>query len=303
MNAQSVDVAANPAALAKRLAASAKLRKRRFELLPVSGPGSVFTEVQGRAPGDATSDEGLEDLISSIAQVGILQPILVEELPHGGRRLVAGERRLLACRRGAVLDPENPHFQNIPSVLCPGPLAADERTTWQLIENLARTDLQPGELAAALIFERCAVLTSRLEEQGCEIPLDVLALADPVARWEALRKFKESTDFRHISAPWPDVIHRLGLSLSEDKVVQLVRAFAQMPEDLAEEMDAEQIRLAPRLDWLKLSRNRREAADELWQAVRESGQGTPAHRRYPRDALPSEIERRGGDSAGRGVRS
>ena len=271
MNTETLSVQAKPSALAERLAASARLRQRRFELLPLVGPGAVFTEVQGRAPGDATSDEGLAELISSIAQVGVLQPILVEELAHGAHLLVAGERRLRACRRGAVQDPENPHFQSIPAIVCPGPLAPDERMTWQLIENLARTDLQPGELAAALLFERCALLSVRLEAEGCTIPPDVLAEADPTARWVALGKFKGETDQRHVRAPWSDVIQRLGLQLSEDKVVQLVRAFSQMPPELAEEMDAESIRLSARLSYLKLARNRRDAAAELWAAVKETG--------------------------------
>ena len=265
-------IKADPKAIQRRLAASSRLRKRRFELLPLTGPGAVFTEIQGRAPGDATSDEGLQELISSIAQVGVLQPILVEELPHGAHRLVAGERRLLACRRGQQQDPENPHFQAIPAVLCPGPLAADERTTWQLIENLAREDLQPGELAAALIFERCAVLSVRLEESGVEIPTDVIAEDDPVEKWKALNKFKATTDKKDVVfAPWPHVIQRLGLRLSEEKVVQVVRAFSQMPPELSEEMDADQVRLAARLTYLKLAKTKEDAANELWAAVKEKG--------------------------------
>ena len=112
----------DPLALARRLESSERLRQRRFELLPLTGPAAAFTEVQGRAPGGSTSFEGLGELISSIASVGVLQPVLVEEMPGGrAHRLVSGERRLRACRRGAVLDPENPHFQAIPAVICPGP--------------------------------------------------------------------------------------------------------------------------------------------------------------------------------------
>jgi len=95
----------DPLALTRRLASSERLRQRRFELLPLSGPAASFTEVQGRSPGDSTSTEGLAELISSIATVGVLQPVLVEEMAGGkAHRLVSGERRLRACRRGAVLD-------------------------------------------------------------------------------------------------------------------------------------------------------------------------------------------------------
>ena len=75
----------DPLALARRLESSERLRQRRFELLPLTGPAAAFTEVQGRAPSGSTSFEGLGELISSIASVGVLQPVLVEEMP-GGRR-------------------------------------------------------------------------------------------------------------------------------------------------------------------------------------------------------------------------
>ena len=45
--------------LAEILQRSAKLRQRRFEMLPLRGPGSAFTEPAGRKPGDATAPEEL----------------------------------------------------------------------------------------------------------------------------------------------------------------------------------------------------------------------------------------------------
>lgn len=264
---------AKAAALAERLAASTRLRQRRFELLPLSGPGAVFTEVQGRMPGDSTSAEGLADLIASIGSIGVLQPILVEELNHGARRLVAGERRLRACRIGSVDDPSNPHFQAIPAVVCPGPLAADERMTWQLVENLARTDLQPGELGAALVFERCALLQVRLEQAGCSPPADVLAHDDPVRRWQALERFRSQEGHHSLGAPWPDVLHRLGLPLSEDKAHQIWRALKDLPAEMTEEMDEQGVTLNTRIAFLRLARTRQDAATELWDAVRSTKRG------------------------------
>jgi ParB family chromosome partitioning protein len=261
----------NAVILASRMASSARLRQRRFELFPLD---RIFTEVQGRIPGDATSPEGLSDLISSIGEVGILQPVLVEELPGGGGlRLVAGERRLRACRIGHVDQPDNPHYARIPAVVCPGPLGADERATWQLIENLAREDLQPGELAQALIFERCGVLAVRLEGEGFVPPVEAMALEDPVARWNALNKYRIESGQSKLGAPWGEVIRRLGIHLKEDKVEQIVRAFSQMDPEMAEEMDRECISLNARVHYLKLARSKEQAAGDLWQAVRSSGRG------------------------------
>ena len=47
-------------------------------------------------------DAALADLASSIAQHGVIQPLLVRPLPGGGYQLVAGERRWRASRRAGL---------------------------------------------------------------------------------------------------------------------------------------------------------------------------------------------------------
>jgi ParB family chromosome partitioning protein len=259
--------------IARRLARSDRLSRRRFELLPLSGPGAPYTDPQGREPGSSTAPAHLVELISSIASVGVLQPVLVEELPDGSLRVVAGERRLRASRWGAVNLPENPHFGAIPAVICPGPLSEEERRIWQLIENLAREDLRPGELAAALMYERCAVLTAKLLAAGIAVPSGAAALEHPVERFRALDRIRLAAGANQLGAPWEEVLRRLGLQLSADRAKQLVRAFAALPVDLSLEMDAAGIALATRLDYLRLERGgRKGAAAELWEAVKRRGE-------------------------------
>ena len=121
------------------VAASQMLSLRRLEYLPISGDGSPIAEAQGRTPGDSTSVEGLQELISSIATIGVLQPILVEDT-EGHLRLLAGERRLLACRWLQTNEPENPHIvKGIPAVVTPGPISETERRAWEGRREL-RTD-------------------------------------------------------------------------------------------------------------------------------------------------------------------
>jgi ParB family chromosome partitioning protein len=259
----------NPLEIARRLTLSERLRRRRFECLPLTGPGAAFTDVQGRGPGPATAPANLVELISSIASVGVLQPVLVEELPDGERRVVAGERRLRAARWGATNHPDNPHFASLPAVVCPGPLSDEERRVWQLVENLAREDLQPGELAAALMYERSAVLVAKLLTAGVAVPAGVAALEDPVARFRALDRLRVEAGQHHLGAPWGEVLRRLGIQMREEKARQLVRAFATLPEELSDQMDAAKVALATRLEYLRLERGRSEAAAELWAAVAE----------------------------------
>lgn len=260
------------AQLAQRLNLSARLRQRRFELLATSGPGAPFAEVQGRGPGQSTAPSELVELISSIASVGVLQPVLVEELPGPVMRLVAGERRMRSVHWGARNQPDNPHFATLPAVVCPGPLSEEERRVWQLVENLAREDLQPGELAAALLFERCAVMVAKLLAAGVPVTAEVAYLDDPVARFRALDRVRVAAGCHHVGAPWDEVLRRLGIQIRPEKAKALVRAFAAMPAELSAEMDAAKIALATRLEYLRLGRGgRTDAANELWSAVKGSG--------------------------------
>ncbi|WP_410597900.1 ParB/RepB/Spo0J family partition protein [Amycolatopsis sp. lyj-23] len=254
---------------------SPRLRQRRFALLPLRGEGTPFTELQGRLPGDATTPADLADLISSIASVGVLQPVLVEEIDpgdgsHPAMKLAAGERRLRACRWGAVNRPDNPHFAALPAVVCPGPLSDEERRIWQLVENLARESLRPGELAAALVLDRCAVLLGKLLAGGHAVPAEVYAIDDPIARFTAMERIRGSD--KQCAAPWAEVLNRLGLQLSPRKARELVRAFAEMPREVAEEMDEAKVSLHTRIRFIELRRGREQAAQDIWAAVKNTGQ-------------------------------
>lgn len=252
------------------LAASERLKARRMELLPLRGPSSPFTDVQHRRPGASTTPTELADLISSISEVGLLQPLLVEEIIHDNgavqMKVVAGERRLRALRWGAVNMAENPHFESAPALVCPGPLSSSERQVWQLVENFAREPLQPGELAGALLLYRCDLLTVRLMMAGKPVPQETQRNEDPLQRWQALQKIRGTDPVA--SAPWSDVLDRLGLQMSPRKAREIVRAFAELPRDLTEDMDEQKVQLHTRIRFLKLRSGRQAAADEIWAAVK-----------------------------------
>ncbi|MGA5442512.1 ParB N-terminal domain-containing protein [Streptomyces griseoincarnatus] len=258
--------------LAEILQRSAKLRQRRFEMLPLRGPGAAFTEPQGRKPGDATAPEELSDLISSMSVVGMLEPVLAEEITVADRaptiRLVTGERRLRAMRWGAAHLPDNPHFAALPAVVCPGPLSDEERHMWRFVENFAREPLRPGEQAAALMYQRCAVLVGKLLRAGKPVPAEVYAITDSVERFKALEKIRGSD--QSCAAPWSEVLTRLGLQLTERKATELVRAFRELPRDLTEEMDEAAIRLNTRIRFAALLRGREAAANEIWAALKDT---------------------------------
>lgn len=90
-------------------------------------------------PRSVFDEEALASLAASIAEVGVLQPIIVRESGDGTYTLVAGERRWRAARRLGLHD--------IPAII----RESDDRAllTEALVENLQREDLSPLEEATA----------------------------------------------------------------------------------------------------------------------------------------------------------
>lgn len=84
-------------------------------------------------------EEALASLTASIAELGVLQPILVRELGDERYELIAGERRWRAAKRAGL--------PSIPVVV----RSVDEVLSLEqaLVENLHREDLNPLEEAAA----------------------------------------------------------------------------------------------------------------------------------------------------------
>lgn len=81
--------------------------------------------------------EALNELAGSIAEHGVLQPIVVRALPGGAYQIIAGERRWRASRQAGLTE--------IPAIV----IEADDDKVRELalIENLQRQDLTPLEEA------------------------------------------------------------------------------------------------------------------------------------------------------------
>ena len=89
-------------------------------------------------PRQGFADSELESLAASIAEHGVLQPIVVTETLDG-YRLVAGERRLRAARMAGL--------ERIPAVV--RQLADHQHLELALVENLQRSGLGPMDEARA----------------------------------------------------------------------------------------------------------------------------------------------------------
>jgi len=131
-------------------------------------------------PRKVFDDEKLAALASSVAEHGILQPIVVKKNENGLYTIIAGERRWRAARMAKL--------KEVPVII----KDFDEKTVMEvsLIENLQREDLNPIE--EALGYERLLKEFGLTQEEiaakvGKSRPavantMRILALSEPVRR-------------------------------------------------------------------------------------------------------------------------
>jgi ParB family chromosome partitioning protein len=105
-----------------------------FQELPI---GSVTPNP--RQPRQVFDEEALDELVASIQEVGLLQPVVVREAGPGRFELVMGERRWRASQRAGLTE--------IPAIV--RATADDDLLRDALMENLHRSQLNPLEEAAA----------------------------------------------------------------------------------------------------------------------------------------------------------
>ncbi|MFI8188468.1 ParB/RepB/Spo0J family partition protein [Streptomyces sp. NPDC085946] len=113
---------------------------------PAPPIGAHFAEIpldaispNPRQPRDVFDEDALQELITSIKEVGLLQPVVVRQVDAGRYELIMGERRWRACREAGL--------ESIPAIVR---ATEDEKLLLDaLLENLHRAQLNPLEEAAA----------------------------------------------------------------------------------------------------------------------------------------------------------
>jgi ParB family transcriptional regulator, chromosome partitioning protein len=118
----------------ERLVASAESGGLR--MLPVS-----FIAPNPHQPRTHFDPKMLAELAASIAEHGVIQPLIVTETPHQPDRywLIAGERRWRAAQEAALAE--------VPVIVREA--TNQQLLEWALVENVQRADLNPLEEAAA----------------------------------------------------------------------------------------------------------------------------------------------------------
>ena len=123
---------------------------------PAPVAGAYFQEVPLRAitpnprqPRQVFEEEAMEELVFSIKEVGLLQPVVVRRISDDGFELIMGERRWRASQQAGL--------DTIPAIV----RQTDDNDMLRdaLLENLHRSQLNPLEEAAAY--------QQMLEDFGC----------------------------------------------------------------------------------------------------------------------------------------
>ncbi|MFD8000525.1 ParB/RepB/Spo0J family partition protein [Streptomyces mirabilis] len=114
--------------------------------MPSAPVGAHFAELpldyitpNPRQPREVFDEDALAELVTSIKEVGLLQPVVVRQVGAARYELIMGERRFRACREAGL--------EAIPAIVR---ATEDEKLLLDaLLENLHRAQLNPLEEAAA----------------------------------------------------------------------------------------------------------------------------------------------------------
>ena len=102
-------------------------------------------------------EESLEELASSIRQLGLVQPITVRETGGGRFQLIAGERRLRAARLAGLT--------HVPAFI----RTADDQAMLELalVENIQRVDLDAIDVAISYqrLIDECRLTQEEMSER------------------------------------------------------------------------------------------------------------------------------------------
>ncbi|GEA14455.1 MAG: ParB family transcriptional regulator, chromosome partitioning protein [Moorella sp. (in: firmicutes)] len=230
---------------------------------------------QPRRDFDATK---LEELAQSIKSHGVIQPIVVKPIGDERYELIAGERRLRACKIAGL--------REIPAII--KDLDARETAEIALIENLQREDLNPMEEAEAyqaLINEHNLTQEEIARRVGKSRPVIANALRLfqlPEEIQEMLRKSEISTGHARIILSLKDREQQLmlarkikeeGLAVRETEIIaKKLQASIDQPtkkERKNEKVDLEVKQLEDRLQHIlstkvKLSHGKNKGKIEIY---------------------------------------
>lgn len=157
---------------------------------------------------DGQQDSTIDDLANSIEKQGLLSPITVFHKSNGRYAVVAGQRRLLACRKLGL---------NTISAIVREAMTDNDATAISLVENVHRADMNPRDKAIAFkaLLEKFGDIGSVSQETGVGV--------------STIRKYIQLLDLN------PELQDRLAAG--EAKNTQALANLAQRFEDSEKQLE------------------------------------------------------------------
>lgn len=165
-------------------------------------------------PRRTLSEDRLDELAASIAESGVMQPVVVREMKSGGYELVAGERRWRAAKRAGL--------ETVPAIV--KEVSEDELGTLALVENVQREDLNPIDRAYAMraLSEKHGLTH---QELASRLGLSRPAVSNSIRLTELEQKIRDLLASRALSAGHAKVL--LGLEAGSARVQLAANAVEQ----------------------------------------------------------------------------
>ncbi|MBQ7608007.1 MAG: ParB/RepB/Spo0J family partition protein [Desulfovibrionaceae bacterium] len=154
------------------------------------------------------NQEHLEELAASIRNQGIIQPLLVREMPDGTYQVIAGERRLRAAKLI--------NLATVPVFI--RKMTDSDVMESTLIENLQREDLNPIEEALAM-KKMCDELSVTQEDLATKLGRSRSSIANTMRLLKLSPEVQDDVRAGRMSAGHA----RALLAISDGEVVELVR--------------------------------------------------------------------------------
>ena len=146
-------------------------------------------------PFDPEHDEEDAQLVQSVRENGVIQPIGVLALPDGHYQLVFGERRWRASLAAGR--------ETVPALIMnvSGQVNAEQQAVIALIENLQRADLSPDEICEGIerLHEMTGYEWERTPALAAQVQVSPRCWASPSARCagtEGSRRFRPKSALR-----------------------------------------------------------------------------------------------------------
>jgi ParB family chromosome partitioning protein len=181
-------------------------------------------------PRTSFDEEALEDLTSSIQELGVIQPITIREMDNGRYQIISGERRMRASK--------NAGLKRIPAYI----RKANDQGMLEmaLVENIQREDLDAIEIAISYnrLMEECNLsheeMSKRVGKQRSTITNYLRLLKLPVEIQKGIRNKKIGMGHARalVVVDDPDLQLKICLRIIEEdlsvrKTEEIVRNYVQ----------------------------------------------------------------------------